>query len=68
MKGTSLEKIIKRHLLKTFKDGRLVLKVDWIWGHEITTPNAILDMNSQNCDVVFNPNRIKTMIDHINPA
>lgn len=65
---TAFQKIIDSHLMKMLPDGSMVLKLDWIWGHEITTPNAILDMEGRECDVVFNPNRIKMMIDHVNPA
>lgn len=65
---TAFEKIVDSHLLKALPDGNLVLKLDWVWGHEITTPNAILDMQARGVNVVFNPNKIKTMIDHVNPA
>ncbi|MCK5084662.1 MAG: 3-isopropylmalate dehydratase large subunit [Candidatus Pacebacteria bacterium] len=65
---TAFQKIIEEHLMKTFSDGRMALRLDWVWGHEITTPNAILDMKARGCDVVFDPNKIKTMIDHVNPA
>jgi len=65
---TAFQKIIDSHLVKMFPDGSMALKLDWVWGHEITTPNAILDMEDRKCDVVFNPNKIKTMIDHVNPA
>ncbi len=68
MEKTAFQKIIDSHLVKILPDGSMVLKLDWVWGHEITTPNAILDMQARGCDVVFNPNRIKTMIDHVNPA
>ena len=65
---TGYQKIIDTHVLKTLDDGRMVLKLDRVWGHEITTPNAILDAESRGVDVVFDPNKIKTMIDHISPA
>ena len=65
---TAFQKIVESHLVKTLSDGSMVLKLDWVWGHEITTPNAILDMQARGCDVVFNPNKIKMMIDHVNPA
>lgn len=69
MKGkTAFQKIIDNHLVKTLPDGRMVLMLDWLWCHEITTPNAILDMRARGCDVVFDPDKIKTMIDHVNPA
>jgi len=65
---TAYQKIIDAHVKKTLSDGRLVLALDWVWGHEITTPNAILDMKARGINSVFNPNRIKLMIDHVNPA
>ncbi len=68
MGKTAFQKIMESHLLRMLSDGSLVLMLDWVWGHEITTPNAILDAKMRGCDVVFNPNKIKTMIDHVNPA
>lgn len=68
MGKTAFQKITESHLKRVLPDGRMVLGLDWIWCHEITTPNAILDMIVNECDVVFNPNKIKTMIDHVNPA
>jgi len=65
---TAFRKIVEKHLLKVLPDGRMVLELDWVWGHEITTPNAILDMIARGLDVVRNPNKIKVMIDHVNPA
>ena len=68
MSETAYQKIINSHIKKTLPDGRMVLGLDWVWGHEITTPNAILDAKSKNLDIVFDPNKIKIMIDHVNPA
>lgn len=65
---TALQKIVDLHLVTTLPDGSMVLKLDHVWGHEITTPNAVLDMQARGVDVVFNPNRVKMMIDHVNPA
>ena len=65
---TAFQKIVDSNCVKTLPDGRMVLKLDWVWCHEITTPNAILDATGRGCDVVFNPNRVKAMIDHVNPA
>jgi len=65
---TAFQKIVDSHLLRQLSDGRMVLKLDWVWAHEITTPNAILDMTARDIAAVFNPNKIKTMIDHVNPA
>ena len=68
MPKTAYQKIIDAHIKKTLPDGRMVLGLDWVWGHEITTPNAILDAKSKNLDIVFDPNKIKIMIDHVSPA
>lgn len=68
MGKTAFQKIVDSHAVKTLPDGSEVLRLDRVWGHEITTPNAILDAQSRECDVVFDPNKIKTMIDHVNPA
>jgi len=65
---TAFQKIVDSHCVETLSDGRMVLKLDWVWCHEITTPNAIIDATSRGCDVVFNPNKVKAMIDHVNPA
>lgn len=67
-KKTAFRKIVEAHCLKILPDGRMVLSLDKVWCHEITTPNAILDMEARKCDVVFDPNKIKAMIDHVNPA
>ncbi|MCK4781542.1 3-isopropylmalate dehydratase large subunit [Candidatus Parcubacteria bacterium] len=65
---TAYRKTIEKHLLRTLADGSMVLQVDRVWGHEITPPPGIIDAQDRGCDVVFNPNKIKTMIDHVNPA
>jgi 3-isopropylmalate/(R)-2-methylmalate dehydratase large subunit len=68
MGKTAYQKIVDDHLVEILDDGRMVLKLDRVWCHEITTPNAILDGQRRGCDVVFNPNKVKAMIDHVNPA
>ncbi len=65
---TAFQKITESRLAKTLQDGRLVLKLSRVWCHEITTPNAIIDAKGIGCDVVFDPNKIKSMIDHVSPA
>lgn len=65
---TAYQKITEAHTVRVLPDGRLVLRLDRVWGHEITTPNAVLDMQARGIDVVFNPNKVKMMIDHVNPA
>lgn len=68
MGKTAFQKIVESHLLRQFPDGRMVLQLDWVWAHEVTTPNGLIDMAARDIDVVFNPNKVKTMIDHVNPA
>ncbi len=67
-KKTAFEKNIKAHAVSILADGRYVLKLDRVWCHEITTPNAIIDLKGRGTNVVFDPNKIKAMIDHVNPA
>ena len=65
---TAFDKIVDSHRVARLPGGNLVLKLDRVWGHEITTPNAIIDAKARGVDVVFDPNKVKTMIDHVNPA
>ena len=67
-KGTAYDKICQRSGLRVFQDGRTVFRLDGCFGHEITTPMGILDAKNRGIDVVFDPERVKTMIDHVNPA
>src|SRR4030042_1697899 len=67
MGKTAYQKIIEAHLVKELENGDYLLKLDWVWGHEITTPLAIEHAQENNIDVVFNPNQIKTMVDHVCP-
>ena len=45
-----------------------VLKLDRVFCHEITTPTAIVDLMEKNKDRVFDPEKIKAVIDHVTPA
>jgi len=65
---TAFQKIISKHLKKILPGGSMVLGLDRVWCHEITTPNAIIDATGRGCDMVCDPNKIKVMIDHVNPA
>ena len=68
MGKTAYQKIVEAHLVKELENGDYLLRLDWVWGHEITTPLAIEHAKENNIDVVFNPNRIKTMVDHVCPS
>lgn len=65
---TAFQKITEARTVKILPDGRMVLSLSKVWCHEITTPNAIIEAQANDCDVVFNPNKIFGMIDHVSPA
>lgn len=64
---TAFQKIIEKHLERLLPGGSMVLQVDMFFGHEITTPNAIMDMHERGLNIVINPNRVKLMTDHVYP-
>jgi 3-isopropylmalate/(R)-2-methylmalate dehydratase large subunit len=45
-----------------------VIRLDGVFCHEITTPIAITDLMVRGKDRVFDPDRIKAVIDHVTPA
>ena len=49
-------------------EGVHVLRLDAVFCHEITTPVAINDLVARGKDKVFDPSRIKAVIDHVTPA
>lgn len=68
MGKTIAQKIFDAHVAeKPFAD-TWVLKLDRIFCHEITTPTAIVDLMEKNKDRVFDPEKIKAVIDHVTPA
>jgi len=48
--------------------GTKVLDIDVVMCHEITTPIAINDLVARGKDRVFNPEKIKAVIDHVTPS
>jgi len=46
----------------------VVLDIDVVMCHEITTPIAINDLVERGLDKVFDPNKIKVVIDHVTPS
>ena len=68
MGKTIAEKIFAAHLRDTPTPANVVLDIDVILCHEITTPIAINDLVAKNLDRVFDPDRIKAVIDHVSPA
>jgi 3-isopropylmalate/(R)-2-methylmalate dehydratase large subunit len=68
MGKTIAEKIFAAHLRDTPSPANVVLDLDVILCHEITTPIAINDLVAKNLDRVFDPDKIKAVIDHVTPA
>jgi len=68
MGKTIAEKIFDSHRVDTLSGDIHVLKLDAVFCHEITTPIAINDLISRGKDRVFDPSKIKVVIDHVTPA
>jgi 3-isopropylmalate/(R)-2-methylmalate dehydratase large subunit len=62
------EKIFAAHLRDEPFPGAKVLDIDRVLCHEITTPVAIADLVWRGKDRVFDPTKIKAVIDHVTPA
>lgn len=68
MGKTLAEKIFDAHLRDEPYEGTKVLSLDRVLCHEITTPVAIADLEWRGKDRVFDPEKIKVVIDHVTPA
>ncbi len=68
MGKTIAEKIFTSHLRDTPTPENMVLDIDVVMCHEITTPIAIMDLMEKGMDQVFDPTKIKAVIDHVTPA
>ncbi len=68
MGKTIAEKIFDAHLVDKPAKDTFVLKLDMVFCHEITTPIAIMDLMARGKDRVFDPTKIKAVIDHVTPA
>jgi 3-isopropylmalate/(R)-2-methylmalate dehydratase large subunit len=68
MGKTITEKIFEAHLRDEPYAGTCVLRLDVVMCHEITTPTAIADLIARGKDKVFDPSKVKAVIDHVNPA
>jgi 3-isopropylmalate/(R)-2-methylmalate dehydratase large subunit len=68
MGKTLAEKIFETHVRDRPFGETWVLALDRVFCHEITTPIAINDLVSKGMDRVFDPAKIKAVIDHVSPA
>ncbi len=68
MGKTVAEKIFASHLIDSQGEDISILALDRVFCHEITTPIAINDLIARGKDRVFDPDKIKAVIDHVSPA
>ncbi len=68
MGKTITEKIFAAHKKDEPFPGVSVLSLDVVMCHEITTPIAIADLEWRGKDRVFDPTKIKAVIDHVTPS
>ena len=68
MGQTLTEKIFQAHTVDQPDPDTWVLRLDRVFCHEITPPLAISDLISKGLDRVFDPRKIKAVIDHVSPA
>ncbi|MCP4747151.1 MAG: 3-isopropylmalate dehydratase large subunit [Desulfobacteraceae bacterium] len=68
MGKTIAEKIFESRLVDQPTPDTFVLRLDAVFCHEITTPVAINDLVARDKDRVFDPGKIKAVIDHVTPA
>jgi 3-isopropylmalate/(R)-2-methylmalate dehydratase large subunit len=68
MGKTIASKIFDAHLRDTPTPGNMILDIDVVMCHEITTPIAIMDLVEKGMDRVFDTSKIKAVIDHVTPA
>ncbi|CAG36686.1 3-isopropylmalate dehydratase large subunit [Desulfotalea psychrophila] len=68
MGKTIAEKIFDAHLRDKPSPDNMVLNLDAVLCHEITTPIAIMDLVEKGMDQVFDNTKIKAVIDHVTPA
>ncbi|WP_457574688.1 3-isopropylmalate dehydratase large subunit [Desulfolithobacter sp.] len=67
MGQTITQKIFEAHLRDIPTPDNMVLDLDVVMCHEITTPIAIMDLMDKGMDRVFDPDKIKAVIDHVTP-
>ena len=68
MGKTITEKIFDAHLRDSPFTDNVVLDLDVVMCHEITTPIAITDLEARGMDRVFDPEKIKVVVDHVTPS
>lgn len=65
---TIAQKIFDAHIVDDSYGDTKIIKLDRVFAHEVTTPPAIKDLEAKGMDKVFDPSKIKAVIDHVTPA
>ncbi|MBF0241283.1 MAG: 3-isopropylmalate dehydratase large subunit [Desulfamplus sp.] len=68
MGKTVAQKIFDAHYVDSPCSDIQVISLDAVFCHEITTPIAITDLMARGKDRIFDPSKIKAVIDHVTPA
>ncbi|MDZ7640884.1 MAG: 3-isopropylmalate dehydratase large subunit [Desulfurivibrio sp.] len=68
MGQTIVEKIFAARKRDKPTPENTILDLDVVMCHEITTPIAVTDLEARGMDRVFDPDKIKVVIDHVTPA
>jgi 3-isopropylmalate/(R)-2-methylmalate dehydratase large subunit len=68
MGKTIAQKIFDAHLVDDRFGETVIISLDRVFAHEITTPPAIKDLEERGLDSVFDPTKIKAVIDHVTPS
>ncbi|MFZ5762156.1 MAG: 3-isopropylmalate dehydratase large subunit [Thermodesulfobacteriota bacterium] len=68
MGKTITEKIFAAHRRDNPTPDNAILDLDVVMCHEITTPIAVTDLEARGMDRVFDPDKIKVVIDHVTPS
>lgn len=68
MGKTVAQKIFETHRVDVPAPGVDVIRLDRVFCHEITTPIAVNDLVARGKDRVFDPSKVKVVIDHVTPA
>ncbi len=65
---TIAEKIFDAHIIDDSYGDTKIIELARVFAHEITTPPALKDLEAKGLDKVYDPDKIKVVIDHVTPS
>ena len=68
MGKTLFEKVWDRHVVEQLPGDNALVFIDRVVAHEITTPQGALEIEHDFGDVLYDPDRIVAINDHVSPA